>query len=191
MGKFFDFINFGLVTLLGVLCLTQWSHEREYARQFTELRQTATSQADKIAVQTESLQQANQDLEGFKQEITTFKQQADDNTTLIRQQKGQIFQLQEDNTRTTHQLADWQKAVDEYKSAVTTRDDNIKTLLKQREELVTANKDVAAKANEAVLAYNNLTGKYEDLVTKYNSLATRYTAEQDAAAAAAAQAGAK
>ena len=58
---------------------------------------------------------------------------------------------------------------------------NITTLLEQREQLVTANKDAAGKANQAIVAYNELSAKYEDVVTRYNTLATSYNTERQAA----------
>jgi chromosome segregation ATPase len=177
MSRYFDFINLALVALLGGLCVTQWSHEKNYARQFADLRQIAASQADKLAVQTEALQRSGEDIDGFKREIVNLKDQADKNDDVIRQQKAQVFQLEADNGKITHQLADWKKAVDDYRQGVASRDENIKTLLAQRDQLVAANKEVAAKANQAVLAYNDLTAKYEDLVNKYNTLAARYQSE--------------
>ena len=187
MARYFDYLNFALVVLLGGLCVVQWAHEKDYAHQIGDLRQTATSQADKLAVQGEAIQHANEDIDGFKHEITAFKQQTDENNTLIRQQKARVFVLEEENGKNARQLAEWQKALEEYKKAVTGRDDNIKTLLAQREQLVSANKDVAAKANQAVLAYNDLTTKYEDVVTRYNTLATQYKSEHEPAPAAAAK----
>jgi uncharacterized protein involved in exopolysaccharide biosynthesis len=50
-------------------------------------------------------------------------------------------------------------------------------LLDQRQQLIEANKDDAAKANKAVLAYNDLAAKYADLIGHYNDLAKRYQAE--------------
>ncbi len=191
MTRYFDYLNLTLLVVLGSLCLVQWSHEKDYGRQLTELRQTATNQADKLAVQGEAIQRAGEDLDGFKREIVNFKAQADENNALIRQQKARIFLLDEEKDRVTHQLADWKKALDEYKKAVATRDDNIKTLLTQREQLVTANKEVAAKANQAVVAYNDLTTKYEDVVTRYNALAARYQSEHAPAASASAPTSAK
>jgi chromosome segregation ATPase len=191
MTRYFDYLNLTLLILLGSLCVVQWSREKEYGRQLAELRQTSTNQADKLAVQGEAIQRAGEDLEGFKREIMNFKEQADENNALIREQKARIFLLEEEKGRFTHQLADWQKALDEYKKAITGRDDNIKTLLTQREQLVTANKEVAAKANQAVLAYNDLTTKYEDVVNRYNALAARYQSEHAPAASASAPASAK
>ncbi len=188
MTRYFDTLNLTLLVLLGSLCVAQWSHEREYARQLGDLRQTTATQADKLAMQGETIQRAVEDIEGFKREVVSFKEQADENNALIRQQKARIFLLEEEKGRVTRQLADWQKALDEYKKAVNGRDDNIKTLLAQREQLVTANKEVAAKANQAVFAYNDLTTKYEDVVTRYNALAARYQSEHEPASATSASA---
>ena len=187
MTRYFDFLNFALLGLLGGLCVVQWSHEKDYARQLADLRTTATNQADKLAVQGEAIQRAGEDIDGFKHEIVAFKAQADENNGLIRQQKGRIFQLEESNGKATRQLAEWQKALEEYKNAIGLRDENIRTLLGQREQLVATNKDVAAKANQAVIAYNDLATKYEDVVTRYNTLATQYKAEREAASATAAK----
>ena len=184
MARYFDYINLTLLVLLGGLCVFQWTHEKEYALQLAELRHTAASQSDKLSVQGESLQRASEDIESFKQEIVAFKTQSDENNGLIRQQKAQLFVLEEEKGKVARQLADWKTALEEYKKAITNRDENIKTLLAQREELVVTNKDVAAKANQAVLAYNDLAVKYEDVVTRYNTLATQYKSEHEPAPAA-------
>ncbi len=187
MSKYFDYLNLTLLVFLGGLCVYQWTHEKEYALQLADLRHTATSQADKLTVQGESLQRANEDIESFKKEIVAFKAQSDENNGLIRQQKARLFVLEEEKGKVSRQLADWQKALDEYKKAIGNRDENIKTLLAQREQLVATNKDVAAKANQAVVAYNDLATKYEDVVTRYNTLATQYKSEHEAATAGAAK----
>lgn len=187
MSKYFDYLNLSLLTALGGLCILQWSHEKEYTRQLTDLRQTSSQQADKLVVQEESLQHAREDIEEFEHEIGAFKTQADEKNTLIRQQKAQLFQLEAEKGKISRQLVDWQKALKEYEGAVAGRDENIKTLLAQREELVAANKDIATKANQAVTAYNDLTTKYEDVVTRYNALVTRYQAEHEAPATPAAK----
>ena len=187
MTRYFDYLNFALLGLLGGLCVVQWSQEKGYALQLAELRHTATSQADKLAVQAEAIQRSGEDIEGFKHEIEAFKAQADGNNALIRQQKARLFVLEEAKVKTDRQLADWQRALEEYKNAISIRDENIKTLLGQRDQLVATNKDVAAKANQAIGAYNDLATKYEDVVTRYNTLAARYQTEHDAANAAGAK----
>lgn len=184
MSKYFDYLNLTLLVFLGGLCVFQWTHEKEYALELADLRRTATGQADKLTVQGELLQRANEDIESFKKEIVAFKTQADENNGIIRQQKVQLFVLEEEKGKVAHQLADWQKALDEYKKAISNRDENIKTLLAQREQLVVTNKEVAAKANQAVGAYNDLATKYEDVVTRYNTLATQYKSEHEATTAA-------
>jgi chromosome segregation ATPase len=187
MTKYFDYLNLVLLTLLGGLCVVQWSHEKEYGRQLVELRQTSSTQAAKLTAQEETIQRSREDAEDFKREIAAFKTQADENNGLIRQQKAQLFQLDAEKVKISRQLAEWQKALEEYKNAVAGRDQNIKTLLSQREELVAANKDVAGKANQAVAAYNDLSAKYEDVVTRYNALATRYQSEHETPPAPAAK----
>ncbi len=183
MSKYFDYLNLALLVGLGGLCIAQWSSEKEYSHQLTDLRQTSSSQAAKLTAQEETIQHAHEDTEEFKHEIVAFKTQADENNALIRQQKAELFQLNAEKGKLSTQLAEWQKALTEYKSAIAGRDENIKTLLSQREELVSANRDVAAKANQAVAAYNDLTTKYEDVVTRYNTLVTRYQSEHEAPAA--------
>ena len=182
MSKYFDYLNLTLLVLLGGLCVFQWTRENEYALELSGLRQTSATLADKFAVQGESLQRADEDIDGFKREITALKVQADENNGLIREQKARLFGFEEEKGKVSRQLSDWGKALEEYKKAIGNRDDNIKTLLAQREQLVAANKDVAAKANQTVAVYNELATKYEDVVTRYNTLATQYKSEHEVAA---------
>jgi chromosome segregation ATPase len=181
MIKYLNSINLVLVTLVGGLCVFQWLQEKEYGRRISDLDHTATVQATKIAEQTESIRQATDDIGGFKTEITAFKTQVDELNASVRQQKAQVFTLNGEKQKLARQSANLQQALDEYKKAIAGRDDNIKTLLDQREQLVTANKDVAGKANQAIIAYNDLNTKYEDVVNRYNTLAVRYKAEHEAA----------
>ncbi len=180
MTKHLNLLNFALLLLVGGLCVFQWSRERDYGRRLTDLQRTSISQQDKLAEQADAIQRANEDINGFRQQVTELKGQTDEEAVQIRGQKAQIFTLQGEKDKLGRELASWQQALDGYKKAVAARDENIRTLLDQREKLVAANKDAAGKANQAVVAYNDLATKYGDLVGRYNTLATRYKAEQAA-----------
>ena len=181
MIKYINSLNLVLIALVGGLCVFQWAQEKEYGHRISDLDRTATTQASKITEQNETLRQANEDITGFKSEISAFKAQVDELSASVRDQKARAFTLEGDKQKLTHQSANLQLALDEYKKAVTARDDNIKTLLDQREQLLTANKDVAGKANQAISTFNDLNLKYEDVVNRYNTLAARYKTEHEAA----------
>jgi len=169
--------NLGLLVLLGGLCVFQWRGEHETRRQITELRKTAQTQEQKLNEQDESLRRSHEDLDGFRNDIAGLRQQTDEQNVQIRQQKAQVFTLEQDKERSTKQAEAWRTALDNYKSAIGTRDDNIKTLLEQREQLYTSNKGAVEKANQAIVAYNDLTAKYGELVKHYDDLASRYKTE--------------
>jgi len=179
MIKYINSLNLVLIALVGGLCIFQWAQEKEYGHRISELDRTATTQASKIAEQNETLRQASEDITGFKSEISAFKAQVDELTGSVRDQKAHVFTLEEEKQKLAHQSANLQLALEEYKKAVTARADNIKTLLDQREQLLTANKDVAGKANQAISAFNDLNTKYEDVVNRYNTLATIYKTEHE------------
>jgi len=185
MARTFTFLNFGLLLLLGSVCVFQWYREKDYGARITDLQRTAGTQENKLAQQTEDLRRVNEDLDGFKQNVATLKTQTDEQVAAIRAQKAQIFTLEGEKDRLSKQLVNWQHALEEHKAAVAARDQNIQTLLAQREQILSANKDTAEKANQAILAYNELATKYDDVVKRYNTLATQYKAEHDAAAATA------
>jgi len=180
MTRYFNFLNFGLLLFVGGLCVFQWGKEKEYGRRIAELHRTSTDQAAKLQEQSEAIRRTSEDLDGFKAQVSTLKTQTDDQNTQLRQQKAQIFNLEQEREKITHLADNRQAALEEYKKAVAERDVNINTLLDQREQLVTANKDAAGKANQAILAYNELSTKYEDVVTRYNTLADHYNTERQA-----------
>lgn len=182
MARTFTLLNFIFVLLLGGICVFQWYREKNYGDRITELQHTTDSQQNKLAQQTEDLRRVNEDLDGFKQSVTALKTQTDEQVAAIRSQKAQIFTLEGEKEKLSKQLLNWQRALEDHKTALTARDQNIQTLLSQRDQILTANKETAEKANQAILAYNELATKYDDMVKRYNTLATQYKAERDAAA---------
>ncbi len=176
-------INFVLLVFVGGLCLFQWHREKQADDQIVNLRRIGREQEGKIATQGEAIRSANEDLDGFKGEVAGLKHKSDESDTEIKQQKARIFTLERDKEQHAAEAAEWKKTFAAYDQAVAARDGDIKTLLGQRDQLVSANKDVAQKANQAVVSYNGLVAKYEDLVGKYNDLAKRYQAEHATASA--------
>ena len=170
-------VNFVLLALVGTLCLFQWHREKQADNEIIDLRRIGREQERKITAQGEAISGANEDFDGFKGEITGLKHKSDQSDTEIKQQKARIFTLERDKEQHEAEAAQWNKTFAAYDQAITARDGDIKTLLDQRDRLVSANKDVAQKANQAVVGYNGLVTKYEDLVGKYNDLAKRYQAE--------------
>jgi len=183
MTKTFTYLNFVLLLVLGGVCVVQWSREKDYGAQITALARTSDIQQSRIAEQTDELRRTSEDLDGFRTAVANLKSQADEQVGQIREQKAQIFTLEHERERLSKQLTQWQQSLAEHRAAIATRDENIKTLLGQRDQILAANKDAAEKANQAVVAYNELASKYEDVVTRYNTLATQYKTEREAAQA--------
>jgi chromosome segregation ATPase len=170
-------VNFVLLALVGGLCLFQWHREKQADDQIIDLRRIGQEQERKITTQGEAIRSANEDIDGFKGEVAGLKQKSDQSDAEIKQQKAHLFTLERDKEQHATEAAEWKKTFAAYDQAIAARDGDIKTLLGQRDQLVSANKDVAQKANQAVGSYNGLVAKYEDLVGKYNDLAKRYQAE--------------
>ncbi len=182
MTKIFTWLNFLLVLALGAVCARQWTQEKHYGERVVQLQRTGDAQAEKLQLQQDDLRRAQDDLEGFKTAVANLTAQSQGDLKQIREQKAQLFTLENDRRRLSSELTNWQRAVEEHKAAISARDHNIQTLLSQREQLVSANRDAASKANQAIVAYNDLAKKYDDVVTRYNALATQYKTERDAAA---------
>lgn len=185
MNRSFTYINFALLLILGGVCVFQWSRERAYGDRIADLQKQSDQQENKLQIQTEDLRRTNEDLAGFKHTVAALTTQSEEQAAALRQQKAQVFVLDAEKEKLTKQLASWQRALDEHKAALANRDENIQTLLTQRDQVLAAQKDAAEKANRAIVAYKELAVKYDDVVGRYNSLATQYKAERDAAAAAA------
>ncbi len=181
----FSFLNLFLLFLVGGTCVVQWTRERDYAVRLGSLQSLSDRQQGELRTQADELKRTQEDVAGFKQTVANLNAQSEEQQSTIRHQKARVFELENESTRLNRQLETWRHAVEEHKAAIGQRDENIKTLLSQREQLVTAQNQAAQKANEAITAYNDLTKKYEDVVTRYNTLATQYKAEREAAAAAA------
>ncbi len=67
--------------------------------------------------------------------------------------------------------------MEEYGAAVKTRDEQIGTLVQQRDQYYEANKASIVRANNAVAALNDLNRKYSEVVTLYNNLVAQAQAQ--------------
>jgi len=183
-------INLVLIVLIGGLCVFQWQVEKNAQANINSLQRTVANHEQKIVEQEENLKGANEDIDRFRVQVTELKALSDDQTVQIRDQKAQVFKLDEAKTQLTKQSESLRQSLDAYKAAVASRDENIKTLLEQRDQLFSANKNAVEKANLAIASYNEINTKYADLVGRYNDIAARVQAaapNQDEAKAKAAQ----
>jgi chromosome segregation ATPase len=173
MIRHLSLINLIFLLLIGGLCIFQWHVEKEARQRINSLQRTLAGQEQKIAEQDESITGANEDLDRFRVQVTELKTQNDSQIVQIREEKAQVFKLEETKAQLTKQVEGLHQALETYKAAVASRDDNIKTLLEQREQLIGANRGAVEKANLAVTTYNELNTRYSDLVARYNELAVR------------------
>jgi hypothetical protein len=177
MEYYLNRINLALMALIGAACVWQWSGERQADSLIESLRQAVAVDERHIAAQAEALRSADADLAEFKTVIVSFKAKSDASDVQIRQQRARLFILERDAKQHAAESAVWTKTLAAYKAAVTDRDGNVRLLLDQRQHLIAANQEAAAKTNQAVVAYNDLAAKYTDLVGHYEVLAKRYRAE--------------
>ena len=166
-------INFVLLVILAVVTLFQWKVEREARISINSLQRKTALQDQKIAEQDETIKGNNEDLDHFRAQVLELKTQNDAQAVDIRDQRAKLFQLEETKTSLTKQTESLRQSLEAFKAALASRDDNIKTLLDQREQLYAANKNAVEKANLAITSYNDLNGKYADLVTHYNELVAK------------------
>lgn len=185
MNRSFGYINLALLLILGGTCVYQWRQEASYSARITSLEKQTASQLTTLHTQTEDLRRTSDDLQSFKENIATLTRQSDEQTAALREEKARAFALAQEKTRLTEQIAAWQRALESHKAALAKRDENIKTLLEQRDQILAAQRDAVAKANESITAYNELTSKYESVVNRYNTLAAQYQAERENPARAA------
>jgi chromosome segregation ATPase len=176
MLTYLNRINFVLLLAIGAVCLLQWNVENDARARINALQRSNADHQNKIAELDENLKGANEDLDRFRGQVSELKALNDKQTVDIRGQKADLFRLEEARAQLAKQTESLRKALDSYKAAVESRDENIKTLLEQREQLHAANKNAVEKANQAINAYNDVNGKYADLVGRYNELAARYQA---------------
>jgi chromosome segregation ATPase len=173
MTRHLNRINFVLLIVITGITLFQWNIERDARQHINSLQRTAAAHEQKIAEQDETIKGANEDLDRFRIQVTELKTQNDAQVVEIRDQKAKLFQLEELKTSQTKQIESLRQALDAFKAAVASRDENIKTLLEQREQLYAVNKNAVEKANLAINSYNDVNGKYADLVTRYNDLVAK------------------
>jgi chromosome segregation ATPase len=184
MNRIFAGLNLFLLLVLGGTCVYQWRQEGAYGARIAELQKQTDQQQNKLLAQAEDLRRSNEDLDGFKKTVATLTTQDEEQAAEIRQQRAKVFVLENEKDKLAKQLAAWAHALDEHKAALADRDQNIQTLLAQRDQLAAAQSEAAGKANHAIAAYNELATKYDDVVGRFNALATQFKAERDAAAAA-------
>jgi len=176
MDYYLNRINVILIALVGALCVWQWSGERKADSQLENLRHVVAADESHLLAQDQAIRGANEDIDEFKKEITALKTKADAGDVAIRQGKARIFTLEQQVKQNAAEAEIAAKALAAYKQGLSARDNNIKILLDQRQQLVAANQDAVQKANTAIKTYDELASKYGALVTQYNDLATRYKA---------------
>lgn len=173
MTRHLNRINFVLLIVIAGVTLFQWNIERDARQRINSLQRTTAAHEQKIAEQDETIKGANEDLDRFRTQVSELKTQNDAQVIEIREQKAKLFQLEELKTTQTKQIESLRQALDAFKAALASRDENIKTLLEQREQLYAVNKNAVEKANLAINSYNDVNGKYADLVTRYNDLVAK------------------
>lgn len=174
-------INFVLLLALAVVTVFQWNAEHDARLSINALQRSAALQDRKIAEQDETIRGNNEDLDHFRSQVLELKNQNDAQAVDIRDQRAKLFQLEETKTNLARQTESLRQSLDAFKAALASRDDNIKTLLDQREQLYSANKSAVEKTNLAVTAFNDLNAKYADLVTRYNDLVAKTQAAANVA----------
>jgi chromosome segregation ATPase len=179
--------NFILLLSHGTLCVFQWNTERTARSRIGSLLKERETLTQRVTEQTDSLQAANADLDGFRKQILALKSQTDEQVATIRTQKAQVARLEATEAAHLRQLEQWKQALEEYRVAIEARDGQIKTLVEQRDKYYEANKVAIERANRAVATLNDLNEKYSDVVTRYNALAAQNQAQEQAKDGAAAK----
>lgn len=180
MAKKLDYLNLAFLAILGVICLLQWDKERGLSHRVADLQKNVRDQEGRITQQNETIHHSEEDLADFKKRISDYQAKFDLQNATIRTNKAELFKLALLEHEHTNQIAEWEKAVEDYRSVVTNRDANIKVLLEQRETLVAANKQTAEKFNGLITDYNGLAEKYKDAVDRYNKLVARVSEQNQA-----------
>ncbi len=157
--------------MLGGLCAVQWRQAYGTSVQIAAWQRSASEQGVKLADQSATIRLQQGDAAAFKDQIARLEEAVRQSEAALRTNMALASQFEADRERSARQSTEWQKALDAYKTALSSRDDAIKKLEEQRETLIQREKDTAARANEAVLAYNQLAEKYKSAVDKYNKLA--------------------
>ncbi|MEJ1972193.1 MAG: hypothetical protein WDM96_06895 [Lacunisphaera sp.] len=177
MPAYLHRLNLVLLLALGVLCAFQWNTGKIRAQSHRELAQSQSGLTHQLAEATDSLKAAREDLDAFRAQILALKTQGDEQAATLRKQSAQIGKLESSETSLTRQLEHWKQAVEQYGAAVKTRDEQIATLIQQRDQYYAANKAAIERANTAVAALNDLNQKYSEVVTLYNSLVAQTQAK--------------
>jgi len=170
-------INFTLLLALAALCVFQWNTEKSARGRINGLLRSEAGLSRQLSETTESLRLANEDLDAFRAQILSLKRQSDEQAATIRTQNSQIARLETVEASLTRQLEAWKQAVEEYRAAIQARDDQITTLVQQRDQFYEANKVSVERANAAIAALNDLNEKYSDVVTRYNDLVAQIQAQ--------------
>jgi hypothetical protein len=171
MTRSLSILNLALLALLGGLCVYQWRNEYRDSLQITQLQRETSEQRVKLDEQARTARRQGDDASSFKEQIARLQVIAESSEALSRTNRWLASQLEKDRVQFADQAAQWMKAVEAYKSAVLSRDESIKTLREQRETLLQRERDAASRANEAVLAYNQLAEKYKAAVNRYTNSA--------------------
>ena len=163
-------LNLCLLSLLGALCIHQWTREHADTNRIAVLQAETALQQTKLANQAEAIRHQEDAIAGFKTQAAKLENSAELLQASLSTNAVLAAQLDAERAHSTNQAGEWIAAIAQYKSAVSNRDETIKTLLDQRDSLARSQREAGNRASEAVSAYNQLAEKYKDAVERYNKL---------------------
>jgi chromosome segregation ATPase len=156
-------INLIGVLVLSVLCVVQWRTNRATNLELNRTLQARLKLEEQVAEEKQKAAGANADLDEFRKHVAATEAEAKTIRDELAKLKDEVGALTVERDRLQDGIGQWKKAVAE-------RDEHLKSLANERNDLATKFNELVEKHNVAVKSLNDRTEQFNDLAAKYNDL---------------------
>lgn len=162
MNRFLHGFNLVGVVVLALLCVQQWRVNRKMNLEILGLEKVRQEQADRVEKQTRSLQGLQADLDDFRSRLSQAH-------TAAREAEARLATQSETLSRQSVELEQLRTNMGRWEAAVAERDEIITTANQKMT-------DLARDRNAAVTQFNELVGRYNSVVEELNVRTRDYNA---------------
>jgi uncharacterized coiled-coil DUF342 family protein len=150
MNRFLHYFNFAGILALAILCAFQWQANRTANLEVIRLEKIGLQQASNLAEKEKTLKGSASDLESFRQQLAQTHAELKDLEPKLATATHENLQLVSERDALKKSLTNWV-------SAVSARDERLRSANLQFEQL-------SADRNQTVSKFNELAEKYNSVV---------------------------
>jgi len=171
MKKFHENLLIVLALGLCALCAWQWYGQTRQRNEIDQLNRLVNDKTLAIQSDTNSLQNARQEISQLDARLTELKTAMKTNELFQAEQKREIHRLTVTTGQLTNEIAQYKLAFDDAQASLKEAYVGIAKQNAAIEELTTQRNDLVNKYNDSIRDRNDVVAKYNALVEKMQSAA--------------------